>query len=141
MASMVICKLLYLNIWHISFLIASTCLGDFVQVGSPSSLYNPTFASRSVSLDSKNSHTSWQSLCAIEAKHCYVEVRPYFAPWHVIVIMEGDTFTSCVYKKNYPFLCPHLFEKRSETFGHSIRRKKLLLSNTNQPTSTDEVSL
>ena len=31
--------------------------------------------------------------------------------------------------------------KRREIFGHCIHRKKFLLSNTNKPTSTDEVSL
>ena len=31
--------------------------------------------------------------------------------------------------------------KRNEIFGHCIHRKKLLLSNTNKPLSTDEVSL
>ena len=31
--------------------------------------------------------------------------------------------------------------KRSEIFGHRIHRKKFLLSNINEPTSTDEVSL
>ena len=31
--------------------------------------------------------------------------------------------------------------KRSKIFGHCIHRKKFLLSNTNQPTSTNEVSL
>ena len=60
LASMVICKLLCLNILHISFLIASTCLGVFVQVASPSSLYNPTLTSRWVSWDNKNSPTSSQ---------------------------------------------------------------------------------
>ena len=38
LASIVICKLLCLKILHISFSFASTCLGDFVQVASPSSL-------------------------------------------------------------------------------------------------------
>ena len=38
LASMMICKQLCLKILHISFLIASSCLGDFVQVASPSSL-------------------------------------------------------------------------------------------------------
>ena len=60
LASMVICKLLCLKILHISFLIASTCLGDFVQVASPSSLYNPTLTSRWVSWDNKISPTSSQ---------------------------------------------------------------------------------
>ena len=46
LVSMVICKLLCLKILHISFLIASTCLGDFVQAASPSSLYNPALTSR-----------------------------------------------------------------------------------------------
>ena len=32
-------------------------------------------------------------------------------------------------------------KKRSEIFGHRIHRKKFLLSNTNKPLSTDEVSL
>ena len=54
------CDLLCLKILHISFLIASTCLGDFVQVASPSSLYNPTLTSRWVSWDNKNSLTSSQ---------------------------------------------------------------------------------
>ena len=60
LASMVIFKLLCLKILHISFLIASTCLGDFVQVARPSSLYNPTLTSRWVSWDYKNSPTSSQ---------------------------------------------------------------------------------
>ena len=40
------------------FFIASTCLGVFVQVASPSSLYNPTLTSRWVSWDNRNSPTS-----------------------------------------------------------------------------------
>ena len=60
LASMVICKLLCLNILHISFLIASTCLGDFVLVASPLSLCNLTLTSRWVSWDNKNSPTSSQ---------------------------------------------------------------------------------
>ena len=60
LASMVICQLLFLKILHISFLIASTCLGDFVQVASPSSLFNPTLTSRWESWDNKNSPTSMQ---------------------------------------------------------------------------------
>ena len=39
------------------FLIASTCLGVFVHVASPSSLYNPTLTSRWVSWDNRNSPT------------------------------------------------------------------------------------
>ena len=46
--------------YQISFLIASTCLGDFVQVASPSSLYNPMMTSKWVSWDNKNSPTSSQ---------------------------------------------------------------------------------
>ena len=57
LASMVICKRFCLKILHISFLIASACLGDFVQVASPSSLYNPTLTSRYVSWDNKNNST------------------------------------------------------------------------------------
>ena len=60
LTSMVICNLLCLKILHISFLIASTCLGDFMQVASPSSLYNPTLKSRWVSWDNGNSPTSSQ---------------------------------------------------------------------------------
>ena len=60
LASIVICKLLRLKILHISFFIASTCLGVFVQVASPSSLYNPTLTSRWVSWDNRNSPTSSQ---------------------------------------------------------------------------------
>ena len=60
LASMVIYKLLCLKVPHICFCIASTCLGNFVQVASPSSLYNPTLTSRWVSWDNKNSPTSWQ---------------------------------------------------------------------------------
>ena len=60
LALMVIFKLLCLKILHISFLIASTCLGDFVQVASTSSLYNPTLTLRCVSWDNRNSPTSWQ---------------------------------------------------------------------------------
>ena len=58
LASMVICKLLCLEIFSHFFLIVSTCLGDFVQAASPSSLYNPTVTSRWVSWDNKNSPTS-----------------------------------------------------------------------------------
>ena len=60
LASIVICKLLRLKILHISFFIASTCLGVFVQVASPSSLCNPTLTSRWVSWDNRNSPTSSQ---------------------------------------------------------------------------------
>ena len=77
--------------------INSTWLGVFVQVVSPSSLYNPKLTPRRLSWDNRNSPihrlrvhvysfcdpTSPQ-VCPIEATHCYVEVRPYFAPWHVI---------------------------------------------------------
>ena len=87
LASMVICKLLRLKILHISFLIASTCLGSFVQVVRTSPLYNPTLTSRWVGWDNKNSHTSSlvsghrsyplllrspTSFCAM-ACHCYRE--------------------------------------------------------------------
>ena len=37
------------------FFIASTCSGVFVQVASPSSLYDPTLTSRWVSWDNRNS--------------------------------------------------------------------------------------
>ena len=49
-----------LKILHISFFIASTCLGVFVQVASPSSLYNPTLTSRWVGWENRNSPTSSQ---------------------------------------------------------------------------------
>ena len=65
-----ICKLLCLKILHISFLIASTCLGDFVQVASPSSLYNPTLTSRWLSWDNKNYPTSSQ----VSAPNIYIFV-------------------------------------------------------------------
>ena len=60
LTSRVICKLLCLKILRISFLIASTCLGDFVQVASRSSLYKPTLTPRWVSWDNKNSPASSQ---------------------------------------------------------------------------------
>ena len=57
------------------FFFASTCLGDFVQVASPSSLYNPTLTSKWVSWDNRNSPTSSQVSAPSK-----LEVRPYFAP-------------------------------------------------------------
>ena len=45
---------------HFFFFVASTCLGDFVQVASPSSPYNPTLTSRWVSWDNRNSPASSQ---------------------------------------------------------------------------------
>ena len=38
-------------------------------------------------------------------------------------------------------MSPPSLNKRSEIFGRCIHRKKFLLSNTNKPLSTDEVSL
>ena len=71
LASIVICKLLCLKILHISFFIASTCLGVFVQVASPSSLYNPTLTSRWVSWDNRNSklcNCRQKSSCPLDGK-------------------------------------------------------------------------
>ena len=63
-----------LKMVHISFFIASTCLGVFVQAASPSSLYNPTLTSRWVSWDDRNSPTSSQ-VEAIKKEICKIFKR------------------------------------------------------------------
>ena len=87
LVSMVICKLLCLKILHSSFLIASTCLGVFVQVASPSFLSDVDV--KMGKLGQKEQSYQLASLCTIETTHCCVEVRPYFAQCYVIVIESG----------------------------------------------------
>ena len=47
----------------------------------------------------------------------------------------------CLQEKLYILRSAPSLNKISEIFGHCIHRKKFLLSNTNKPTPTDEVSL
>ena len=94
LAPIVICKLFCLNILHISFLIASTCLGDFVQVANPSSLYNSTLATKWLSRDNKNSPTASQ----------------VSASWHVVFIERG---LFCVLN-NPPVISRDLYVMRGE---------------------------
>ena len=99
-----------LKILHISFLIASTCLGDFVQVASPSSLHNPTLTSRWVSWDNKNSPPSSQVSAPSNGRSS--------EKWsHSHQVIKCANFA---YKKNYPSLGLHHLWIKEAKFLDSV---------------------
>ena len=105
------CKLFCLKILHISLLTASTCLGIFVQVAGPSSVYNPTLTSRWVigtvpsarkSLPHRHYPLLHQgpTLFCVMSSYCYKECffvfqillcsSCWFVSWYVEIVIFMD---------------------------------------------------
>ena len=71
------------------FFIAATCLGVFMQVASPLSLYNPTLTSRWVSWNNRKIPNSSQVSAPSKLPIVMSKSDLIFGSWHVIAIEGG----------------------------------------------------